>query len=418
MKAIVTATLIMCIRVGVSQDNLYKTGVDAYNTGKYEQAVTNLSEYLSKNSRDKKLDAEAYYTRGMAHYKNNRYTSAIDDFKTSLALGRKNKGNVHWLIGKCQAIKGDNYHAIESYTEALPYISDSHKQAELLFDRGVAFKKIQQKDLAEKDLKRSLMLNPDHYLAQGALAEIATSNSIAVAKRSHDESSAKRIALIIGNANYSDPVGQLQNPANDALAIAEELKKLNFTAVVKVNLTSADIKKEIRAFHTQLKESNHGNTIGLFYYAGHGLQVDGTNYIIPVDAAIKLPKDVERTCVPIDAAFDAMQYANVNMSIMILDACRNNPFHGTEQAITKGLAPPNPAVGAFIAYATSPGSAASDDGASHGLYTQEIIKVLRVPGLGIEQVFKKVRENVLKLSNGNQHTWNTSNLVSDFYFNK
>ena len=418
MKAILTVTLIMCIRVGFSQYNLYKTGVDAYNQGRYEEAVTNLSEYLTKNSRDKKLDVEAYYARGMAHYKNNRYTSAVDDFKTAIALGRKNKGNLHWLIGKSLVFKGDHYQAIESFTEALPYISDSQKQSQLLFDRGITYKKIQQKDLAEKDLKRSLMLNPDHYLAQDALAEIVTSSNVALAKKSPDASSAKRIALIIGNANYSDPVGHLQNPVNDAFAIAEELKKLDFTTTVKVNLTSADVKKAIRAFHAQLKESNPSNTIGLFYYAGHGLQVDGTNYIIPVDAAIKLPKDVERTCVPIDAALDAMQYADVNMSIMILDACRNNPFHATEHTIAKGLAPPNPAVGAFIAYATAPGSVASDGAASHGLYTQEIIKVLRVPGLGIEQVFKKVRENVLALSNGGQHTWDTSNLVSDFYFNK
>ncbi len=416
MKAIITATLIMCISVGFSQDNLYKTGVDAYNTGKYEIAVTSLSEYLSKNSRDKKLDAEAYYTRGMAHYKNNRYTSAIDDFKTSIALGRKNKGSVHWLIGKCQAIKGDNYHAIESYTEALPYIAESHKQAQLLFDRGIAFKKIQQKDLAEKDLKRVLILNPEHYLAKDVLQEVVASSNQALAKTSTDAPAAKRIALIIGNASYSDPVGHLQTPVNDALAFAEELKKHNFTTVVKVNLTSADVKKTIRDFHAQLKESNPANTIGLFYYAGHGLQVDGTNYIVPVDASIKQPKDVERTCVPVDAAFDAMEYANVNTSIMILNACRNNPFHGTEQAIAKGLAPPNPAVGAFIAYANPPGSVASDEDAS--LYTQEIINALRIPGLNIEQVFKKVRENVLSLSNGNQHTWNTSNLVSDFYFNK
>ena len=418
MKTIFTVTLMLCIRVGFSQYNLYKTGVDAYNEGKYEEAVTNLSEYLTKNSRDKKLDVEAYYARGMAHYKNNRYSSAIDDLSMALTLGRKNKGNLHWLIGKCKGFKGEHYEAIESYTEALPYITDHPKQAQLLFDRAVAFKKIQQKDLAEKDLKRTLMLNPDHYLAQDALAEIVTSSNQALAKNSPDASAAKRIALIIGNSNYNDPVGHLKNPANDAFAIAEELKKLQFTTIVKVNLTSADIKKEIRAFHAQLKGSNPSNTVGLFYYAGHGLQVEGTNYIIPIDAAIKHPKDVERTCVPMDAALDAMQYADVKMSIMILDACRNNPFHGTEQVIAKGLAPPNPAVGAFVAYATAPGSVASDGAASNGLYTQEIIKVLRVPGLGIEQVFKKVRENVLELSDGLQHTWDTSNLVSDFYFNK
>jgi tetratricopeptide (TPR) repeat protein len=418
MKAILTVTLILCVHVGFSQYNLYKTGVDAYNEGKYHEAISNLSEYLTKNSRDKKLDVEAYYARGMAHYKNNGYTHAINDFNQALTLGRKNKGNLHWLIGKCQNFKGEYYHATESYTEALPYISDNLKQAQLMFDRAFAYKKIQQNDLAEADLKRCLSRNPDHYLAQEALAELVSSNNQAIAKKSPDASSAKRIALIIGNSNYHEPVEHLKNPVNDAFAIAEELEKLNFSTVVKVNLTSAEVKKTIREFHSQLKQSNPSNTIGLFYYAGHGLQVDGTNYIIPIDAAIKLPKDVERTCVPVDAALDAMQYADIKMSIMILDACRNNPFHGTEQSIAKGLAPPNPAVGAFIAYATAPGSVASDGAAAHGLYTQEIIKVLRVPGLSIEQVFKKVRENVLELSGGNQHTWDTSNLVSDFYFNK
>jgi tetratricopeptide (TPR) repeat protein len=418
MKAILTAALIFCVSVGFSQYNLYKSGVDAYNEGKYHDAISNLSEYLRKNARDKKLDVEAYYARGMAHYKNSAYTPAIDDFRQTIALGRKNKGNLYWLIGKCLSSKGDYYQAIESFTEAAPYISDNLKQSQLLFDRAFAYRKIQQKDLAEATLKRCLMLNPDHYMAQDALAEIVSSQDQTMAKKSPDASTAKRIALIIGNANYNEPVGHLKNPVNDAFAIAEELKKLNFTTVVKVNQTSAEIKKAIRAFHAQLKESNPSNTVGLFYYAGHGLQVDGTNYIIPIDAAIKLPKDVERTCIPVDAALDAMQYADVKMSVMILDACRNNPFHGTEQSIAKGLAPPNPAVGAFIAYATAPGSVASDGAASHGLYTQEIIKALRVPGLSIEQVFKKVRENVLQLSDGHQHTWDTSNLVSDFYFNK
>jgi uncharacterized caspase-like protein len=103
---------------------------------------------------------------------------------------------------------------------------------------------------------------------------------------------------------------------------------------------------------------------------------------------------------------------------MILDACRNNPFPATVNKLKTGLAPPNPTVGAFIGYATAPGSVASDGAGENGLYTQELIKVWRVPGLSIEQVFKKVRENVLKLSHGRQQTWDTSNLVVDFYFNQ
>src|SRR5262245_30509906 len=133
MKTILTVTLMLCIRVGFSQYNLYKTGVDAYNEGRYEEAVTNLSEYLTKNARDKKLDVEAYYARRMVKNKKNRYTSAIDDFSMAITLGRKNKGNLHWLIGKCKVFKQENYEAIESFTEALPYISDQLKQSQLLF---------------------------------------------------------------------------------------------------------------------------------------------------------------------------------------------------------------------------------------------------------------------------------------------
>jgi tetratricopeptide (TPR) repeat protein len=418
MKAILTATFILCVRVGFSQDNLYKTGVDAYNRGDYHEAIANLSEYLTKTARGTKLETDVYYARGMAHYKNNAYTLAINDFSQALTLGSKNKGNLHWLIGKCQNFKGEYYLATESFAEAIPYISDNLKQSQLMFDRAIAYKKIQQKDLAEVYLKRCLTLNPDHYLAQEALAEIVSSSNQALTKKSPDASPARRLALIIGNSNYNEPVGDLKDPANDALAIAEELKKLNFSTVVKMDLTSAEIKKTIRAFHAQLKESNSSNTIGLFYYAGFGLQVDGTNYIVPIDAAIKVPKDVEGTCVPADAALDAMQYADIKMSIMILDASRNNPFQATEQSIAKGLAPPNPGVGAFIALATAPGSVTSEGTASHGLYTQEFIKVLRVPGLNIEQVFKKVRENVLKASEGQQHTWSTSSVGPEFYFNK
>jgi tetratricopeptide (TPR) repeat protein len=416
--AIITFTLMFCFTAAFAQYNLYKGGVVEYNTGKFTEAITSLSAYLEKNTRDKKLDVEAYYARGMAHYKNSAYLKAIDDFNKTLTLSKTNAGNLYWLIGKCQSALNEHYHAIEFYTEALPFINQPKKQAQLLFDRAIAYKRIQQKDLAEADLKKALLLHPEHFLAQETLAEIVSTTNEALSKKSPDASGSKRIALIVGNSNYPASIGHLKNPVNDAMAMAAELKKLKFETVVKVNLTAAETKKTIRAFHALLKQTNPANTIGLFYYAGHGLQVEGTNYIIPVDVNIHEAKDIERLCIPMDAAFDAMQYADVKMSILILDACRNNPFPKTHQSVPKGLAPPNPVVGSFIGYATAPGSVASDGVAANGLYTQELIKVLRVPGLNIEQVFKKVRENVLTQSHGKQHTWDASNLVADFYFNK
>ena len=407
-----------CLHTAFAQYKLYESGVNQYNSGRYQEAVTSLSAYLEKKSRDKKLDVEAFYARAMAFYKNREFDKAIADFNQALKLGRKNSGNLYWLIGKCQSSLNQNGEAVASYTEALPFVTDAKKQAQLLFERANLYKKAGEKDLAEVDLKHTLLLNPEHYLAQEALAELVSSTKSALTQKSSDTIRAKRIALIIGNAKYPESIGQLKNSMNDAIDVATELRKLHFETLVKINLSAVEIRKSIREFHALLRKADPANTVALFYYAGHGLQLEGTNYIIPIDVFIHDVSEIEKLCVSVDAAMDAMQYADVKMSIMILDACRNNPFPGTSQTLKSGLAPPNPNAGAFIGYATAPGSVASDGVAANGLYTQELVKVWRIPGLTIEQVFKKVRENVLTLSGGQQHTWDTSNLIADFYFNQ
>lgn len=409
---------IACLHSASAQYKLYETGVNQYNTGRFQEAVTSLSTYLERKARDKKLDVEAYYVRALALYKNREFDRAIADFNQALNLGRKNSGNLYWLIGKCHGFMNQNGEAIRSYTKAHSLITDSKKQAQLLFERANLYTKAGEKDLAEADLKRTLLLNPEHYLAQEALAELVSSTKHALTQKTSDTLRTKRIALIIGNGKYPETIGQLRNSVNDAIAVASELRKLDFETLVKINLPAGEIRKSIREFHALLRDSDPAHTVALFYYAGHGLQVEGTNYIIPVDALIHDVGEIEKLCVSVDAAMDAMQYADVKMSIMILDACRNNPFPRTSQTLKSGLAPPNPTTGAFIGYATAPGSVASDGVADNGLYTQELIKVLRIQGLSIEQVFKKVRENVLTLSNGQQHTWDTSNLIADFYFNQ
>lgn len=399
------------------QFRYYENGVKFYNSAQYEEAIRNISEYLSKNSRDKNLDGNAVYVRALAYYKSKKFEQAINDFNFSFSFPQKKaSANLFWLIGHCEAALNRNEAAIQSLTSALPLIIDSKKKAQLQFERAMLYDKILMKDLAEADLRNALLLDPEHYLAQAKLAELISTTSKKLMEKPVNVSSSSRVALIIGNGKYSPDVGKLKNPVNDAFSVNTALKNLNFQTVVKVNLSATEIKQTIKAFYDQLKAMDTCSVVALFYYAGHGLQFEGVNYMVPTDAVINDPSDIEKSCVSLNIVMDAMQYSNAKMSIMILDACRSNPFPKTKESVKVGFAPPDPTEGAFIAYATAPGTTASDGLADNGLYTQEMLKVLRIPGLTIEQVFKKVRENVLIYSNGKQHTWDTSNLVSDFYF--
>ncbi len=222
----------------------------------------------------------------------------------------------------------------------------------------------------------------------------------------------KRYALIIGNAAYDD--SPLKNPTNDAKSIAAALKAKGFEVVLCTDVNQTDMKKAIRTFGEQLH--NNGG-IGLFYYAGHGMQVGVNNYLIPVGANIMKEQDVEFEAVDLGRILSEMEYARNGLNIVILDACRDNPFKSTRGG-DKGLATTSAPIGTFIAYATSPGSVAADGDGTNGLYTQELLKAINEPNAPIETVFKKVRISVLQKSNNLQTPWENSSITGDFYFSK
>jgi len=158
--------------------------------------------------------------------------------------------------------------------------------------------------------------------------------------------------------------------------------------------------------------------IGLVYYSGHGLQNDGENYLVPIDASIDYEDDIARQCFPVQKIIlGNMERSNARMNILILDACRSNTFPSMTREVGSGLAEMKTGKGSFVAYSTAPGSTASDGVGRNGLYTQELIKAIQKPGLTIEQVFKEVRINVLRLSGEQQYTWDNSNIMGEFYFN-
>lgn len=228
----------------------------------------------------------------------------------------------------------------------------------------------------------------------------------------------KRVALLIGNANY-EFVKKLKNPLNDAKAVSEELVKLGFDTVMVLNGTKRQILRAVTAFYDKLSEDP--NTIGLFYYAGHGMQIKGKNYLIPVDANVTRESEANEYCYDAEDLMATLLEAKNDMNLIILDACRNNPF---EFPNNRSISGPglgvlgSQAKGTFIAFATAPGTTASDGSGINGLYTQEFLKALKIPKLKIEEVFKRVRLGVFDLSAKEQTPWENSSLLGDFYFNR
>lgn len=267
-------------------------------------------------------------------------------------------------------------------------------------------------------IKKSLSLEPGKneivVEISNAGGSVKSDKRIVNYVRPDNTGDTKRIALVIGNANYQN--SPLRNPANDAKAISAELRKLGFEVLEYTDLSQTDMKRKIREFGNKLSEEKG---VGLFYFAGHGLQLNGENYIVPVDANIQKEQDVELEAVNLKRVTGEMDYAQNDMNIIILDACRNNPFvRSFRSGGNNGLATTVAPKGTFIAYATAPGSVAADGTGDNGLYTQELIKAISKPGLRIEDVFKQVRSEVYIKSGKQQVPWENSSIFGDFYFSK
>ncbi len=222
-----------------------------------------------------------------------------------------------------------------------------------------------------------------------------------------------RVALVIGNAAYPGEAA-LANPTNDAKAMSDALRGLGFT-VVEINDSS---RQQMLDAIGKVKVTLQGKqAIGMLYYAGHGLQLDWRNYMVPVDARLSTAADVPEQTVDLAQVIDAFKIAGNRMNIVVLDACRDNPFAGT--ATGKGLAQLDAPPGTFLAYATAPGNVADDGDAkgANGLYTKYLLEELKKPSAKIEDVFKRVRLNVRQQSQGRQVPWESTSLEDDFFFN-
>ena len=443
--------LVIVSTLGLAQDfKEFDEGIAKFKQKDYEAVIQSFSQILSNPAHNKRLDEDLYFYRGQAYYHKDEYKNCLDDLNQSMMLNHYNLAVIHWYRARCYDGLGKESDAVSNYKQALSN-SDKNKKVKalILADRAQFHAKHGDKQAAEADLalakttdpsnkeiaattlsgtslktaavvpasrtageeKKTTQVivknNPSQTQNQGtpaatnqnqstAVQQVNTGLVPALATAYKDE---KRYALVIGNSNYNKDIGILKNPVNDATDVATELRKSNFEVQLITNCTYVQLREAMRKFHEKLTNGPMDQTVGLFYYAGHGVQYQDENYLVPVDADVKFEDDIARMCFPVQRMVLAnMERSNSRMNIVILDACRNNPFPATTRSVSSGLGEMKRARGSFIAYATSPGSVASDGAGRNGLYTQELLKALRKPNLTIEQVFKDVRMNVLRLS--------------------
>ena len=220
-----------------------------------------------------------------------------------------------------------------------------------------------------------------------------------------------RVALVIGNNSYPDV--QLQNPVNDAKAMARVLTDIGFQVDLILDANWKQMGEAINRFMISLQSGS----VGLFYYAGHGIQIDGENYLIPVDFVPTDEADAKFTTYPASRVVERMEGKNTRVNIVILDACRNNPFRSFRSS-SRGLAIMSSGKGTFIAFATSPGEVADDNPkGTNGLFTGYLLETLRRPGLTLYEIFDEVREKVNLASKSKQIPWIGSNVIGKIILN-
>lgn len=221
-----------------------------------------------------------------------------------------------------------------------------------------------------------------------------------------------KIALIIGNSAYSD--SPLKNPVNDANAVQERLAKLGFKTLKKINVTSKGMEEGLNEFSSHLNECE----VALFFFAGHGMQIEGKNYLTAIDTNFDKEIDAKYSSLPLDKVIEIMEKGTNQTNIIMLDACRNNPYERRWRgAESRGLAPVYAPKGMIIGYATSPGQVAYDGEGQNGSYTDAFLKHVSTPDITIEDLFKRVRNTLSSSTRGRQISWEHTSLMGDFYFN-
>lgn len=253
------------------------------------------------------------------------------------------------------------------------------------------------------DCAAALLMILVAFAPGGALAQ----RTLAVAPAAQGE---QRVALLIGNSAYKE--SPLKNPVNDAADMAAALRDLGFKVTLRTDASQREMKQALREFARDIKNGG----VGLFYFAGHGVQSRGRNFLVPIGASIESEAEIEDETIDANLVLSYMDEAQNRVNIVVLDACRNNPFARSFRSASRGLAQMDAGKGSFIAFATAPGAVAADGSGRNGIYTEQLLASLKQPDGDIDKVFRRVAADVSKGTGGKQVPWVSSSLTGDFYF--
>jgi tetratricopeptide (TPR) repeat protein len=347
--------------------------------------------------------AKVQFTGAVAFAKEGRMDRACELFG-ALYEQHKQSVSLTYSMALCQEAVGRLWEAIELYKTAdgltqkpMPVVSEALTRVSLHVKDANKVRGIGKEPVAP--VAQPMQTIKDQALSTAQKAQVLGEH---------------RIALVIGNARYRN-ISALRNSVNDAQDMEVALKNKGFTVIRVSDGTREQIIQAVRSFELKIKE----NTTALIFYAGHGVQARGVNYLIPVDARIQSISDLSTEAIDMDLSImRRLEDRNPRLSIIILDACRNNPFPATARSAGEqaGLASINAPRGSIVAFSTAPNRTAEDGTGRNGLYTKHLLKELQVPNRKIEDIFKRVRENVMKESANGQTPWENSALTGDFYF--
>jgi hypothetical protein len=259
-----------------------------------------------------------------------------------------------------------------------------------------------QAEAEEAKRKQSELENELRHSQQPVTQQSSQSNT--------SSRNSKRIALVIGNAAYIS--APLKNPLNDAADISTALRQSGFEVIDQRNATLQEMTRGIREFGDKLLKSD----VGLVYYSGHGLEVKGRNYLLPVNASMIREDEIAFQAIDANLILEKMNTAKKSVNILIVDACRDNPFARSFRSVNRGLAQMDAPTGTIVSFSTSPGKTASDGDGRNSPFTKNLVKAMMRTDMPIEAMFKEVRKSVVEETKGQQTPWESSSLIGDFYF--
>jgi tetratricopeptide (TPR) repeat protein len=367
--------------------------------GDYDRALTDLKEA-------RRLDPKSFLTAnvfGVYYNSKGEYDRALTELNEAIRLN-PNGMYAYKNRGITYEHKGEHDKALADFRKALSFDPEGKERVGREAWEGI--ERVQQKLAA-------LRVKPAPTVAPTPAPTVAPTSPSLVTALPTD--SRRRVALVIGNGKYQF-AAPLPNPPNDAADIAKALRKLGFDVVEGRDLDRPGMDNAIRQFGRKLD----GADIALFFYAGHGLQVNGKNYLVPVDAKLERPGDLTLDAVDISTVLAQME-AEKRVNLIFLDACRDNPLArslarslGTRSsAVGQGLASIQSAIGTMIAYATQPDNVALDGEGRNSPFTAALLKHLVTPGLEIGALMKRVRADVIAATREKQVPWDHSSLVGD-----